>query len=68
MGRFAMANDGNGANAPAKKSGAKGFDKIVIGIVVLGVAAALTYQVFFCSTCYGITQKYAPPAVRTNTQ
>jgi hypothetical protein len=39
--------------APMKKTGASGFDKFVIGIIILGFAALVIYQVFFCPTCYG---------------
>ena len=36
----------------AKKSGMSTFDKIVFGAIILGLAAVVAYQVFFCGTCY----------------
>ena len=48
-----MTNHVTEANLPAKKRGTIGFDKFVIGILILGFAALVIYQVIFCSTCYG---------------
>ena len=48
-----MTNDVNERNLPTKKSGAIGFDKVVIGFLILGFAALVIYQLFFCATCYG---------------
>jgi hypothetical protein len=61
-----MMNDANEGNAPTKKSGGIGFDKLVIGIVILCVAAGVIYQVFFCSTCYGITERFRPATEKTD--
>ena len=38
---------------PTKKSSTSGFDKFLFGILILGLAALVVYQVFFCPTCYG---------------
>ncbi len=37
---------------PEKKSGMSTVDKLVWGAVILGFAAIVIYQVFFCPTCY----------------
>jgi hypothetical protein len=50
---LAMTNHVTENNALTKKSNAVGFDKIVIGILILGFAALVIYQLFFCATCYG---------------
>ena len=39
--------------APAKKNGAIGFDKIVIGALIFGFASLVIYQFFYCATCWG---------------
>jgi hypothetical protein len=59
-------NDVNEANSPTKKSGARRFDKYVIGIVILGFAALVIYQAFFCPTCYGISERVRPAAEKTD--
>jgi hypothetical protein len=48
-----MANDVTEIHAPAKKSGAIGFDKIVIGALIFGFASLVIYQLFYCATCWG---------------
>ena len=61
-----MSGDVNEGGESGKKSG--GFEKYFIGLVVVCLAMGIAYQAFFCSTCYGITQKYAPPAAKTSPQ
>lgn len=62
-----MTNDGNKDNtAPKESEGGSG--KYVIGLLVVCAAAFISYQVYFCSTCYGITQKYAPDATKAAPQ
>jgi hypothetical protein len=39
--------------APAGKSSTRSVDKYVIGLLLLGFAALVTYQAVFCATCYG---------------
>ncbi len=48
-----MTNHVTETNLSTKKSGVIGFDKIVIGILILGFATLVIYQLFFCATCYG---------------
>ena len=48
-----MTNNVNERHLLAKKSDAIGFDKFVIGSLVLGFAALVIYQVLYCATCYG---------------
>ena len=55
-----VTHDVNEANLPTKKTGAIGFEKFVIGIVVLAFAALGIYQGFFCPTCYGISERTLP--------
>jgi hypothetical protein len=55
-----VTNDVNEGNSATKISGTRGFEKVVIVIIIIGFAAGLIYQVFFCSTCYGITQRFVP--------
>ena len=38
---------------PAGKNLLSTFDKIVLGVVTLGVAATVAYSLLFCATCYG---------------
>jgi hypothetical protein len=64
--RFVVTHDVNEGNSPANKTGAGGFEKFVIGIVILGIVAGLIYQVFFCSTCYGLTQRFVPTTEKTD--
>jgi hypothetical protein len=62
-----MTNDVNKGNTPPKENEG-GSGKYVIGLLILCAAAFLSYQVFFCPTCYGITEKYAPDAAKTAPQ
>ena len=48
-----MTNHVTENHSLTKKSGAIGLDKIVIGMLLLGFAALVIYQLFFCPTCYG---------------
>jgi hypothetical protein len=48
-----MANHATESQVPAKKSGAIGFDKIVIGGLIFGFASLVIYQLFYCATCWG---------------
>jgi hypothetical protein len=57
----------DGTNKDKEQSGS-GSSKYLIGLFVLCAAAFLSYQVFFCSTCYGITEKYNPNATKTAPQ
>lgn len=50
---LAMTNDVHQSNLPTKKSGAIGFDKFVIGILIFAFASLVIYQLFYCATCYG---------------
>jgi hypothetical protein len=52
-GGFAMADRVTESQVPAKKSGAIGFDKIVIGALIFGFASLVIYQLFYCATCWG---------------
>jgi hypothetical protein len=61
-----VTDDVNETNATEKKSG--GYEKYVIALVVILLAAGAAYQAFFCSTCYGITQKFVPAEQRTTPQ
>jgi hypothetical protein len=60
---FAMTHDANKTTQPKKKSGA---DKLVIAIMILGFATLVTYQIFFCPTCYGITERFMPATEKTD--
>lgn len=48
-----MANNVSEGHVPVKKSGAIGFDKIVIGALIFGFASLVIYQLFYCATCWG---------------
>ena len=61
-----MSGDVNEQNKAEQKSG--GFEKYLIALVIVCLAAGIAYQMFFCSTCYGLTQKYVPAAARTAPQ
>jgi hypothetical protein len=39
--------------APAEKGSGHTTEKYVLGIIILGFAALVIYQVLFCATCYG---------------
>ena len=43
----------NESNVAPKKTGAIGFDTVIIGSLILGFAALVIYQLFFCATCFG---------------
>jgi hypothetical protein len=54
---FVQARSGEGATQvqpalPEKKTGMSSTDKIVWGTLILGFAAVVLYQIFFCPTCY----------------
>ena len=50
-----MTTDVEKKRDSAKKSGPSGMEKVMIGIVVLGFAALIIYQVYFCATCWGVS-------------
>jgi hypothetical protein len=58
-----MTHDVNKTTSPKKKSG---VDKLVIAIMILGFASLGIYQVFFCPTCYGITERFLPATEKTD--
>ena len=62
-----MTNEVNQDNTQPEQSGS-GSGKYLIGLFVICAAAFISYQVFFCSTCYGITEKYNPNAAKTAPQ
>jgi hypothetical protein len=43
----------NETSTPAKVQGGVSTDIIVIGAIVLGLAALIAYQLLGCATCYG---------------
>jgi len=60
---LAMTHDVNKTTSPKKKSGG---NKLVIAIMILGFAGLGICQVFFCPTCYGITERFLPAAGKTD--